>query len=684
MPFDRIFLDELSARNDIVEIVSQYVQLKKSGANYFGLCPFHNEKTGSFSVSPDKQIFHCFGCGAGGGVITFIMKAEGLTFPDAVRYLAERAGMQIPEQGEAERKAARHRERLYALCRDAGRYYYDTLWRPENRTAQQYFINRGLSRRTMNRFGLGYAPDSFHALIDAMTAKGYTREELMDAGLVSRSEKGHIYDRFRNRVMFPIIDVRGHVIAFGGRVLDDSKPKYLNSPETPIFHKSRNLFALNLSKSTKNDYFILAEGYMDVIALHQAGFDSAVASLGTSLTEEQARIIARHTDRIVISYDADGAGQAAAQRAIDILKKCDLQVKVLRIPGAKDPDEFIKARGADAFRNLIERSEDHNAFRIEQIAAKYDLEDDEARVLFLRDAARMLAGIESTIEREVYAGRAAKMAGVTAEAMNVEVRRELGIQRKRRKAAERREIRSPVGLAQPKDRSLAYTDMKSAKAEENVLRLLFSDQKLIAVAEKDLQPAWFSAPVLRKIYERVLELNRKLDKISLSIHSHYKELLAKKENVSPEEVKNAFQGIASEQETLIGYCNRYNHQLTARIGVNITLESYKRYGVSFNHLRRFLRTKYNLSDISFQALDYSFVEAFDFYLRVQLKFKPNTIVGIIGHLKIIIKRAINEGIITRDPFAGFSLVGEPLQPKSLTKQELHKIMTTPLDSPIRS
>ena len=319
----------------------------------------------------------------------------------------------------------------------------------------------------MNRFGLGYAPDSFHALIDAMTAKGYTREELMDAGLVSRSEKGHIYDRFRNRVMFPIIDVRGHVIAFGGRVLDDSKPKYLNSPETPIFHKSRNLFALNLSKSTKNDYFILAEGYMDVIALHQAGFDSAVASLGTSLTEEQARIIARHTDRIVISYDADGAGQAAAQRAIDILKKCDLQVKVLRIPGAKDPDEFIKARGADAFRSLIERSEDHNAFRIEQIAAKYDLEDDEARVLFLRDAARMLAGIESTIEREVYAGRAAKMAGVTAEAMNVEVRRELGIQRKRRKAAERREIRSPV-----------------------------------------LQPAWFSAPVLRKIYERVLELNR--------------------------------------------------------------------------------------------------------------------------------------------------------------------------------
>lgn len=508
MAFDRGFLDELSARSDIVDIVSQYVQLKKSGANYFGLCPFHNEKTPSFSVAPDKQIFHCFGCGAGGGVITFVMKAEGLEFPDAVRYLAARAGMEVPEQGEADRKAARHRDRLYALCKDAARFYYDTLWLPENRAAQQYFLRRGLHRRTMNRFGLGYAPDSFHALLDAMTAKGYTRDEMMDAGLLSRSEKGHVYDRFRGRVMFPIIDVRGNVIAFGGRVLDDSKPKYLNSPETPIFHKSRNLFALNLSKTTKSGYFILAEGYMDVIALHQAGFDCAVASLGTSLTEEQARIIARHVDRIVISYDADGAGQAAAQRAIDILKKCDLQVKVLKIPGAKDPDEFIKAKGSDAFRALIEHSEDHNAFRLEQIAGKYDLEDDEARVLFLRDAARMLAGIESSIEREVYAGRAAKMAGVTAEAMNVEVRRELGVRRKRQKTAERREIRSPVGMAQPKDRTLAYADVKSAKAEENVLRLLFFDQKLMAGVEKKLPPPWFSAPVLRKIYERALALDQ--------------------------------------------------------------------------------------------------------------------------------------------------------------------------------
>ena len=503
MPFDRIFLDELSARNDIVEIVSQYVQLKKSGANYFGLCPFHNEKTGSFSVSPDKQIFHCFGCGAGGGVITFIMKAEGLTFPDAVRYLAERAGMQIPEQGEAERKAARHRERLYALCRDAGRYYYDTLWRPENRTAQQYFINRGLSRRTMNRFGLGYAPDSFHALIDAMTAKGYTREELMDAGLVSRSEKGHIYDRFRNRVMFPIIDVRGHVIAFGGRVLDDSKPKYLNSPETPIFHKSRNLFALNLSKSTKNDYFILAEGYMDVIALHQAGFDSAVASLGTSLTEEQARIIARHTDRIVISYDADGAGQAAAQRAIDILKKCDLQVKVLRIPGAKDPDEFIKQFGRDAFLRLLDQSENQVDYRLEQIRKKYDLSDDSQKVGFLQEAAQLLSSLPSAVEREIYGRHAAETAGVSPEAVAQEVKKAFQRRlRKEQKQQERRDLTPAIQL-QPKSRGLRYENIRSARAEEGVLRLLLLDPSLHRELTQ-LRPEEFSSPLLGKAYALLL------------------------------------------------------------------------------------------------------------------------------------------------------------------------------------
>ncbi len=507
MAFDRLFLDELSARNDIVDVVSQYVHLKKSGANYFGLCPFHNEKTPSFSVSADKQIFHCFGCGEGGGVITFIMKAEGLEFRDAVKFLADRAGIRVPEDDKADRDASRRRERLLALLKDAARFFHSELWLPENKGVQEYFAKRGLTKRTMTRFGLGYAADSFYKLTDAMKNKGYTEEELFDAGLVKRSDKAGVYDSFRNRVMFPIIDVRGNVIAFGGRVMDDSKPKYLNSPETNVFHKSRNLFALNLAKNTKQDYFILAEGYMDVIALHQAGFDSAVASLGTSLTEEQARILARRTSQVVIAYDADGAGQAAAQRAINILNKCDLQVRVLKIPGAKDPDEFIKAKGPDSFRVLIEKSGNHIEYRLDRIASRYDLEDDEAKVLFLKDAAKMLASTEGSAERDVYTGRAAKMAGVALETMKSEVKRELGIFQKKRKQAEKREIRSPVRMSQPKDRSLAYTDMKSAKAEENVLRLIFSDQKLIPQAEKDLPPEWFSSEVLRRIYERALELD---------------------------------------------------------------------------------------------------------------------------------------------------------------------------------
>lgn len=499
MALDRGFLDELSARCDILDIVSRYVQLKKSGANYFGLCPFHNEKSASFSVRPDKQSYYCFGCGAGGGVINFIMRAEGLEFLDAVRYLAKEAGLQVPDN-RADPRAAHRRERVLDLCRDAARFFYAELWAPEHVRVQQYFARRGLTRKTMNRFGLGFAPDSFSALRDAMQTKGYTKDELLDAGLLAKNEKGNVYDRFRNRVIFPIIDVRGQVIAFGGRVMDDSKPKYLNSPENMIFHKSRNLFGLNLAKKTKAPYFILAEGYMDVIALHQAGFDSAVASLGTALTEEQARLLGRYTKEVVISFDADGAGQAAAQRAIDMLKKADLSVKILRIPGAKDPDEFIREKGADAYRRLIEKSENHIAYRLESIAAKYDLDEDEQRVGFLQDAARELARIDGVVEREIYSGRAAEMARVSAEAMQVEVSRQLAIRRKKQKAAVRREIRAPVAAAQPRDRTLQYSDVKSARAEEGVLRLVFESPESMAYLWERLPPAHFSAPVLEKIY----------------------------------------------------------------------------------------------------------------------------------------------------------------------------------------
>lgn len=499
MAIDERFLEELTARCDIVDIVSRYVALKKSGSNYFGLCPFHNEKTASFSVAPDKQIFYCFGCGAGGGPIRFIMDIEGLEFPDAVRFLAKQYNMTVPETQE--NTQVRHRrERVLALLRDAARFFYAQLHSPQGAQALAYFQRRALTKRTLNNFGLGYAPDSFHALLDSMTAKGYTKEELEVAGLIARSKSGTYYDKFRNRVMFPIIDIRGDVIAFGGRVMDDSKPKYLNSPETMVFNKRRNLFAMNIAKKTKSEYFLLAEGYMDVIALHQAGFDSAVASLGTSLTEEQARLLTRYTKTVIVCYDADTAGQSASQRAIDILKKAGLRVKILRIPGAKDPDEFIKSKGAEAFRKLIERSNNDIRYRIESAREKYDFTEDDQRILFLREAAGILAALENPVERDVYTASTAKLAGVTQTAFAQEVKQAQTRQARQARRQMHRQVRAPAQAAQPKDRAIHYDNVKSARAEEGLLSLLFSDASLLPEIREKVAPEDFSSAVLGKIY----------------------------------------------------------------------------------------------------------------------------------------------------------------------------------------
>ena len=505
MAIDQSFLDELTARSDIVDVVSRYVSLKKSGSNYFGLCPFHNEKSPSFSVSQDKQIFHCFGCGVGGGVISFIMRAEGLEFYDAVSFLAKQNGMTVPENNY-DKKTSKSRERLLALMKDTARFYYSELWKPENINVQQYFAKRGLTRKTMNRFGLGFAPNSFFATMDAMKEKGYTQDELLACGLVAKSEKGNLYDKFRNRVMFPIFDLRGNVIAFGGRVMDDSKPKYLNSPETAIFHKSRNLFAIEKARKTTNDYFILAEGYMDVIALHQAGFDSAVASLGTALTEEQARLIARYTKNIIISYDADNAGQMAAQRAIDILKKSGLNVRVLRIPNAKDPDQFIKEKGSDAFRRLIEQSSDDIAYKINNIASKFDLEEDQDRISFLKEAAYILALIDSDIEREIYTTRVANMAKISPQSMMVEVKNALQKRKQSLKKEKRREVRSVTQNAQPKDKSFKYENITSARSEEGILSVIFGDNTLVSYLNGKISPDDFTSPILKAFFTHALEL----------------------------------------------------------------------------------------------------------------------------------------------------------------------------------
>ena len=329
MAFPPSFIDELIARNPIEDVVGQYVSLKRSGSNMFGLCPFHGEKTASFSVAPDKGIYYCFGCHKGGGAINFMMELEGLSYPDAVRALAKRAGMEVPED-EQYQSRYRQQERLWALMKEAGRFFNEQLYAPAGQQCREYIQSRGLSKAIVTRFGMGFAPDSWNALINAMKKKGYTEQELIDADLVGQ-KNGRIYDRFRNRLMFPIIDVRGNVIGFGGRVLDDSKPKYLNTSETLIFNKRKNLFGLNFAKKSKLGYLILVEGNIDVVALHQYGFDNAIASLGTSLTEEHAVLLSRYTEQVVLTDDSDEAGQKAAQRAIPMLEKVGIQVKVLNV-----------------------------------------------------------------------------------------------------------------------------------------------------------------------------------------------------------------------------------------------------------------------------------------------------------------------------------------------------------------
>lgn len=506
VPFPESFIQELIERNEITDVVSQYVRLtKKSGQNLFGLCPFHSEKTPSFSVAPDKQIYHCFGCGKGGSVINFIMEIENLSYPDAVRFLARRASMQVPE--DRYDASAGKRERMLSLNRDAARFFYSQLSEPCGRAAREYVRKRGISPQMVTRFGLGCAPDEWQSLTDAMLRRGYTKAELLSAGLVRASKNGGgVYDTFRNRLMFPVIDIRGSVIGFSGRILDDGEPKYMNSPETLVYSKSHNLFALNLAKKSKLGYIILSEGNIDVVSLHQAGFDCAVASLGTSLTPEQARLISRYANEVVIAYDGDEAGQKASQRAIGILQKLDLKVRVLRVTGAKDPDEFIKKYGPTAFENLLAKSQNHIEYRFSDVASKHDLASDEGRVAFLKDATALLAGLPNAVEREVYAGRAAEMANVSPDAILREVERERKKNTGQAKRRSEREESRPMRQLQPKSRALHFDDPVSAAAERGVLRLLCYDPALFS--DEPLTEADFSVPEFGKLYAALREQTR--------------------------------------------------------------------------------------------------------------------------------------------------------------------------------
>jgi len=515
MALPESFLKELTDRSDIVDVVSGYVKLtKRSGANLFGLCPFHSEKTPSFSVSPDKQIYHCFGCGKGGGVISFIMEMENLSFRDAVEFLARRAGLAVPEDAHDE---SRHdRERMLMLNRDAARFFHDCLKAPEGQIARDYVNRRGISPKMVTSFGLGFAPNCWDSLRRAMAEKGYSVSEMLSAGLLRASKKsgGGAYDTFRNRLMFPVIDVRGQVIGFSGRILDDGEPKYMNSPETPVFNKSRNLFALNLAKKSKSAYIILAEGNVDVVSLHQAGFDGAVASLGTSLTAEQARLISRYTKNVVIAYDADDAGKKAAQRAIGILDKLDLNVKVLQLTGAKDPDEFIQKRGAEAFRALIEGSGNHIEYLLATAAAKYNLSSDDDKVRYLKEATRLIAALGSAVERDVYSARVAEQVGVSKDAVRQEAERSRKSRARSEDRQRERELARPGASVQPAVKSIRYENTRSAAAEQGVIRLIYLEPELCSAA-RELKKEDFSSEFLGRTFEEFMRARESGGDISL-------------------------------------------------------------------------------------------------------------------------------------------------------------------------
>ena len=422
----REIIDEILYRNDIEQVIGNYVTLKRAGANMNGLCPFHNEKTPSFTVFGGSRSFYCFGCGAGGDVISFIMRAENLDYVEALEFLAARSGITIPTDNRVEEKKGVSRKRIYELNLAAARFFRECLFDPKYGAEGLRYLteNRKLSTATIRRFGLGFAPNDWNLLTNTLRRQGFTDEEIVEGFLAKRSEKsGNLFDLFRNRVIFPVIDTIGNVVAFGGRVMDDSKPKYLNSSDTPAFHKSRHLFALNFAKNHATERMILCEGYMDVIALHSAGFENAVATLGTAITSEQARIFAKYTGQVVICYDSDQAGQTAAQKAMRLLGEVGVDVRVLKLENAKDPDEYIKKFGADAFRRVLDSSMTGFDYRLESILSQYNLSVPEDKIKASDKVCSMIATASSSVERDIYVRKAADRMKIAPEAMQTDVMR---------------------------------------------------------------------------------------------------------------------------------------------------------------------------------------------------------------------------------------------------------------------
>ena len=484
-------IDEIVMRNDIEHLIGGYVSLRRAGGNMKGLCPFHSEKTPSFTVYPADNSFYCFGCGIGGDAITFIKKIEHLDYPDAVEFLAKRAGITIPYSQNAQYRTGPKidKKRIYDMNVVAAKYFNANLFSndPKARAALRYFTEkRGLSISTIKHFGLGFASDSFDAFSKYMLARGFTYDEMVAGFLCGKSEKGHYYDAFRNRVMFPIIDVSGNVIAFGGRVMDDSKPKYKNSSDTPVFKKSRNLFALNFAKNFAEESLILCEGYMDVIALHAAGFSNAIATLGTAITSEQARVLSRYTKRVIISYDADEAGQKAAKRAMQLLGEVGLEVSVLKIPDAKDPDEYIKKHGRDNFAHLLKNTKSKFEYNVEGVLGKYNLELPQDKINAIADIEKLISEVYSSAERDIYIHAIAKRLSVDSRSIKDDVERMVARKMREGRRAEEKRIKETTAGFSDRINPDYVKAPAIAKNEENVLGflLLYPDKRKIVFADK--------------------------------------------------------------------------------------------------------------------------------------------------------------------------------------------------------
>lgn len=495
------FLSELRARTDIESVISPYVNLSRRGRLVKGLCPFHNEKTPSFTIYTDSQSFYCFGCGAGGDAITFVRRIENLDYVEAVKVLADRAGMKMPEDGYDD-SMAKHRQRILAANREAAKFFHSTLMSEKGKIGLDYFLGRKLTMQTIKHFGLGYAPDSWDALLNYMRSKGFTNQELYDANLVRMSNKNgkaHYYDNFKNRAMVPIIDLRGNVIAFGGRVLDDSKPKYINTSDTLVYKKSNGVFALNFAKNGNPSQIIVAEGYMDVIALHQAGFTNSIACLGTALTQEQARLVSRYADEVVLSYDSDEAGQKATRRAIDIFSKTGVKIRVLKLTGGKDPDEIIKKFGKEKFRSLIDGAANDIEYSILRERDKYDLDSIDGKTKFLTAVSAILADA-NPIEQDAYAAKLAYEMGISKDAIMQEIRRAY-----KRKAEARRKnqfseiVRETVS---PKDEinPERAKHLRAAKAEETLISSLMLNPDFYRKIKDEITEDMFITEFNKRVY----------------------------------------------------------------------------------------------------------------------------------------------------------------------------------------